>query len=137
MSTKEWYQKNKARVRKNQREYENTPRGWAVRQVSALKYRAKKMSLDFNLDTEYVESLMIPYCPALGYKLQYSILPGNKYKKRKDAASIDRIDSSLGYTKGNVQILSWQANLIKQNATDSELRLFANWVLSRKGETHG
>lgn len=132
MSSKEWYKKNKEKIRRVQREYENTPKGWAVRQTSALKYRAKKAGWAFDLNTSYIETLMVSHCPALGYELQYSILPGNKHKKRKDAASIDRIDSNLGYIKGNVQILSWQANLIKQNATNDELISFSKWVLRVK-----
>ena len=38
------------------------------------------------------------------------------------AASIDRKDSSKGYVKGNVAIISRRANLLKNNATIAELK---------------
>lgn len=131
-ATRKWYGTHKGHVRKKQREYENTPQGWIVRQVAAIRYRAKANNWEFDLDTEYLKSLMVSHCPALGYELAYSILPGNNYKKRREAASVDRIDSTKGYVRGNVQIISWQANLMKQNATVQELELFAHWVLQTK-----
>ena len=36
--------------------------------------------------------------------------------------SIIRIDSALGYTRGNVWVISWRANMLKSNATIAELR---------------
>lgn len=35
--------------------------------------------------------------------------------------SIDRIDSTKSYTKGNIQIMSWRANRLKMDASLSEL----------------
>jgi hypothetical protein len=39
-----------------------------------------------------------------------------------NAASIDRIDSTKGYLPGNVQVISYRANILKQNATLHELK---------------
>ena len=39
-----------------------------------------------------------------------------------------RINPSLGYIKGNVQILSNRANRLKNNATASELSLIADFM---------
>lgn len=39
-----------------------------------------------------------------------------------DVASLDRIDSSKGYLKGNVQFISTALNLAKSNLPDSEFR---------------
>jgi hypothetical protein len=47
--------------------------------------------------------------------------------------SIDRIDSSKGYIKGNVQILSMKANNMKSSANVEELLIFSkNIILMNK-----
>lgn len=80
------------------------------------KSRAKKKGLEFNIT---LDDLHLPkYCPILGMKLDYSTLPG------WNSPSIDRIDNSKGYIKGNVMIVSIKANAMKSNATFDELRTF-------------
>jgi hypothetical protein len=59
------------------------------------------------------------FCPVFGTSYQI----GTPY-----AMSIDRIDSQLGYTKGNVQLMSRRANTMKNNATKEELKAFARWI---------
>lgn len=44
--------------------------------------------------------------------------------------SLDRIDSSRGYTKDNIQVISYKANRMKSNATEQELISFAKGVLA-------
>lgn len=39
-------------------------------------------------------------------------------------ASLDRIDSSLGYVKGNIQFVPTPINLMKTTKSDKEIRLF-------------
>jgi hypothetical protein len=56
-----------------------------------------------------------------GLKLE-RITDGSR-KKGAGTPSLDRIDSSLGYVKGNVWVISWRANHIKTDATLDELRL--------------
>lgn len=42
--------------------------------------------------------------------------------------SLDRIDSSQGYTRENCQIISDRANRLKRDATPDEILLLADWV---------
>lgn len=61
----------------------------------------------------------------MGEKLQY--IPGG-YSDY--SPSIDRIDSTKGYTKDNIQIISSIANRMKWNATKEQLITFAKGILS-------
>ena len=91
------------------------------------KSRAKVANLEFNLSKE---DIIIPEkCPYLGIELLNII--GDRSIKNK--ISLDRIDSSLGYIKGNVQVISWQANCMKNNASKEELIEFAKGVLKIHG----
>ena len=67
------------------------------------------------------------YCPFFNTKLDYTpkkLGPITKYEY-----SIDRIDNSKGYVKGNVWVISRLANVIKLNSTLPELKTFCDNVL--------
>ena len=55
------------------------------------------------------------YCPVLGVELDY-FTSGAK----ENSASLDRIDPSKGYIKGNVVVMSWRANRVKNNGNAEE-----------------
>ncbi len=42
--------------------------------------------------------------------------------------SLDRIDNSKGYIPGNVAVISWRANLIKNSSTLEELEAVVAWL---------
>jgi hypothetical protein len=42
--------------------------------------------------------------------------------------SLDKINPELGYVPGNVAIISYRANRIKNNGTAEEHRLIADWM---------
>lgn len=64
---------------------------------------------------------MIPeLCPVFGVKLVHGDLDWTP--------SIDRVDATCGYVKGNIAIISNKANRLKNNATADELRTVAAWL---------
>lgn len=67
-------------------------------------------------------------CPALGIPLNYGGGLGEGYTRKDNSPSIDRIDSDKDYTIDNIQILSWRANRIKNDATIKELGLIYNYL---------
>jgi len=88
-----------------------------IRLWRAARDRAKINSLDFDIE---VSDIIIPeICPVLKVSLDI---------KTKYAPSLDRIIPEKGYTKGNIQVISRKANLMKQDATQEELERFADWV---------
>jgi hypothetical protein len=75
----------------------------------------------------YLQSMNMPeFCPVLGIKLNYDGT-GMEGHRSDDSPSIDRINSSVGYVNGNIHIISWRANRIKNDATPDELVKLANY----------
>ena len=62
-------------------------------------------------------------CPALGIKMEWG---GGKVTR--NSPSLDRIDSSKGYIKGNVAWCSVKANSIKQDASSDEIIKVGKWT---------
>ena len=86
------------------------------------KSRSKKKNLELNITLEYLESIYPDdsLCPLLNIPLDWDSPP-----KHPSTPSIDRIDSSKGYIKGNVQWVSWRANQLMRDATPDELLMVA------------
>jgi hypothetical protein len=51
---------------------------------------------------------------------------------RDNSPSLDRIDSALGYEPGNIAIISWRANRIKDLAAAHEFEAIARWMRFRE-----
>lgn len=65
-----------------------------------------------------LDDLVIPtHCPLLGIELDQF------HPNLDNHCSLDRIDSTKGYVRGNVMVISHRANRIKSNATAEELVL--------------
>ena len=88
------------------------------------KHRAKKRGLEFNID---FDDVIIPECcPVLGIPLQFK---EGGHGGAPNSPSLDRIDNSKGYVKGNVQVISHLANSMKSTANEEQLLKFAKWIL--------
>ena len=87
--------------------------------INKLRHRAKLAGREFNLE---LEDIQIPdTCPVLGIPLEFSINKGLKAQAAWNSPSIDRVDNSIGYVKGNIRVISNRANLLKGGATLQEL----------------
>lgn len=87
--------------------------------VSVARRRAKKRDIPFNLTHKDIEWRGI--CPLLEIKIDP--LSDNQ----EHHPSLDRIDNSKGYIRGNVWIISHRANRLKNDSTSTELfRLATN-----------
>lgn len=103
---------------------EKLNRDWKVDAAKLLykniKSRCKRIGREFSIE---LEDIIIPEkCPVFGFDL-----------KREDrqtwmcAPSVDRIDSSKGYIKGNVTVVSRRANILKKDATLEEIEQLFNY----------
>ena len=89
----------------------------------SAKTRAKEKGWDFNLEES---DIIIPKkCPILDIELTTKTGGVQQF----NTPSIDRIDSSKGYIKGNVRIISARANMMKNDANFKELELFSKNII--------
>jgi len=103
--TKKWYKKNPEKAL-----------------FFSAKRRAEVNGLEFNID---LLDIVIPdFCPVFNVKL-------DKYKEcnnKLNSPSLDRIDPSLGYVKGNIQVISWRANWLKNNGSLAEFEAIVEYL---------
>lgn len=100
-----------------------------IKLMLGIKRReAKKRGIAFDLT---VEDITLPeFCPVLGIRL--APVGGTASNGCRDSATtLDRFDPKKGYTKENVQVISFRANRIKNDATLEELERIVAWMRSK------
>jgi hypothetical protein len=90
---------------------------------------AREKNLPFDLDKEYLKSIMVPACPIFGYVFDWDRMGMGQDPK---APSLDKFFPHLGYVKGNVAFISLRANMIKSDATEVEMYAVADWFYDEK-----
>lgn len=109
---------------------------------SVKKGQAKAAGMAWDLTLEQVREMWEATggrCAYLGIEMKLAEFGGNKKKglsrgaRDPNRVNFDRIDSSRGYTLGNVQLISDLANRMKQDATPEQLRTFARSILRLHG----
>ena len=108
---KRYVRKHPEKVAEYQKEY------WRKNKERKLYYHAKdrasRFGLEFNIT---LEDIVIPeFCPVLGIPIQPGVL-----KVWANSPSLDRVDSSKGYVKGNVEVISHKANRLKGALSSEE-----------------
>ncbi|MBL1141851.1 MAG: hypothetical protein HND53_07455 [Proteobacteria bacterium] len=94
--------------------------------LANFRTSAKKQGISINLTSEWIkEKLDKGVCEASGLPIvKKPYLKGDRGRRTFYAASLDRIDNSLGYTQENCRIVCWGYNLIKNNYTDRDVNAF-------------
>jgi hypothetical protein len=94
---------------------------WAAKSPQQRLYdaaRSRAWARDIKFDLS-IEDIQVPTeCPV--FKVPFG--------KGELAPSLDRFYPELGYTKGNVFVVSKRANVLKNNAQSWELRAVAQWI---------
>lgn len=81
-------------------------------QYLEIKSGAKYRGIEFNLSKEYLWDLYLKQerkCALTGVEIRF----GRVYHRHETTASLDRIDSNIGYIEGNVQWVLKDINMIK------------------------
>lgn len=121
--SRQWRKKRKEELGDYYTEYNQR---WRIKHperylVHKARGSAKARNLDFDL-TE--EDIYIPEeCPVLGIKFDNSVK-----SDKNNSPSIDRLDNSKGYTKDNVNVISWRANNLKSDGTLEEFKKLVSWM---------
>ncbi len=91
------------------------------RMLAGARSRARDKGLPFNL---HYDDVAIPnLCPVLKIPMIPSISGHSD-----NSPSLDRMIPYLGYTKGNVRVISMKANRIKTDANSVEIEAVLNYV---------
>lgn len=93
--------------------------------------RIKKRDANFDIDLIFLKELWEKQniCVYTGVKLK---LPNTRNNDNLYTASLDRIDSSKGYIKDNVQFISIAANFAKNSMSHEQMLEFCNIIYENK-----
>ncbi len=114
-----YFTKHKEKIKeRNKIFYRNNPLHQMVR---SAKQRSKERGYSFDISPSDLE---IPsLCPVL--KLPLEISHG---LHKANSPSLDRIDNSKGYVKGNIAIISRRANILKRDASLEEIQAIYKYM---------
>ena len=121
---KEYREKNKEAIAANNKEYyvkqitNMDNHSFFLRRYQVYRRKSKNLNMDFNIDASYLKEIFPTdkKCPVLGLPFKVGYEGGIS-----NSPSLDRIDNSKGYIKGNVVWVSMLANTIKTSATPEQI----------------
>jgi hypothetical protein len=103
--------------------------------LSSAKKRSKLKNREFNISRVDILNLIEKQdnlCAISGVELNWKPSTGNKQRIcPPDRASLDRIDSSKGYTKENIQLVTDFVNRVKSWYSTEEFVKFCSQVVER------
>lgn len=94
--------------------------------IKRAKFRGKKANakrLGQTFTIEFSEIIFPDVCPILGIPIDYE-----SEGISENSPSFDQIIAGKGYVSGNVCVMSWRANRIKNDGTAEEHRKIAEWL---------
>jgi hypothetical protein len=117
------YAENREELKAKQRRYTRDNPEQVM--LTQSRIRARKRGLEHTLT---LADIQIPgKCPILGIELKIGV-------DKECSPSLDRIDSSRGYTPDNVWVISLRANRIKNDSTPDELLLLARALAAQTAD---
>lgn len=121
------YVTEKEKLKEKAIAFYSIPENLIKAKLTSIKARCEAKGIPFDLELKDIQ--LNTHCKYLGIELDYSRGSG----RRDNSPSLDRIDPTKGYIKGNIEIISDKANRMKNNATKEELITFSKFVLKEAG----
>jgi hypothetical protein len=121
-------------------EYRNTEAGFWVGMWNNIVGGAKDRGLELSITKDDLQEIWVKQkglCAITGIpmeKVRAMKTSRNRYKNLYKA-SLDRVDSELGYTKENVRFVCAHVNVMKMDLTDEQLKFWCEAVV--KGMNNG
>lgn len=109
----EEYKAYSARKAKTMRDRRRTD--LVVFMLKNAQRRAKKFGIDCTI--KKIDIRIPTHCPVLGIPLRVS----DTGRPCDNSPSLDRIDRSKGYVRGNMEVISHRANTLKRDASPAEI----------------
>lgn len=97
-----------------------------------IKKRAIKKNIEFDLDEKYLEELIKNQNGLCGITNVPVIIPQKNETKIYETASLDRIDNSKGYIKGNVMWVVLGINYMKNRHSNEDLKELIDRIFKYK-----
>lgn len=121
------------------RKKDQSPNWHGIGELSSVRYKlmknkAKRRGIEFTISHEFLWKLFQSQnglCCLSG-----EVIDLGSSKKDYGTASLDRIDSSKGYTKDNVQWVHRTVNFMKQSLKDEELISWCKKILQHRFPTY-
>ena len=113
--------------------FESYTKSKVANALRAAKVRCKESGLEFEISVEDLMPFPL-HCPVLGIELDWFV---DGRGGTDNSPSIDRLDPSIGYIPGNVEIISNRANRIKNDAHLEEVRRLVLWMEKRRAIKKG
>lgn len=98
--------------------------------LMALKSRAKRRGLAFDLDSEWASSRWTGNCELSGIPF---VLDGTT--RNPFTLSVDKIDPKKGYTKDNCRFILWALNAFKGESDDATMLKIARILVTNTSRT--
>lgn len=98
--------------------------------TNSTRKRAKRQDLEFNLTPEYLKELyenQNGLCAITG--IQIILNSNTRLEKDLSLASVDRIDNSLGYVKGNIHFTCLGFNYMRNSTSLEHAVSFLNKIM--------
>ena len=133
--SKNFRENNKETIKKYNREYarenystEKRRKAYQKNIISELYNHAKQRAKDKNLEFNITKNdILIPeLCPVFGSKISFN--------EKQNCPTLDRIDSTKGYTKNNIMVISFRANRLKNNGSIDDFKKIISYMESNKQE---
>ena len=127
---RKYYQDNKDWILERAKEKRKGMDGCLKTMFYSARTRAKSKQWDFDLDLDYLHSIAPDCCPVDGLPFDWNRERENDPSLPLAIPSLDRIDSSKGYVKGNVAIIGDKWNRWKSNMTPDDIDALSQYVHS-------